>query len=83
MNEDYQKLDEDIMSLTGSPEWQDSFMKILQAEAAAALQNQLEAHDWDEVMFQRGYHKALEFVANIRAVTQVLIEQAEAGNADV
>lgn len=75
---DYQKLDEDILGLTGSKEWKGSFMKILEAEAAASLQNQLEAHDWDDVNYQRGYRKALEFVANIRDVTQTLMAQNDA-----
>jgi len=77
MNE-YQKIDEDILGLTGSAEWRDSFMKVLEAEAAASLQNQLEASDWDTVQFQRGYRQALEFVANIRNVTKTLMESVDA-----
>ena len=72
--EDYEKMAEDILSMTGSDEFKNSFMQMLEAEAAAALQNQLDADDWDKVQFQRGYRAALEFVANIREITKVMLE---------
>lgn len=75
---DHQKLNEDILSLTGSAEWKGSFMTLLEAEAAATLQNQLEAQSWDIVNYCRGYRAALEFVANAREVTKMLMEQADA-----
>lgn len=81
MNENHQKLDEDILGLTGSEEWQ-TFLIVLEAEGNAAVSNQLEAETWDLVNYQRGYIAALRFVANIRETTKILIEQAEA-NADV
>jgi hypothetical protein len=75
---DHQKLDEDILGLTGSPAWTESLMKLLEAEAAASLQNQLEATSWDAVVYFRGYRAALEFVANIRETTKMLMEQSDA-----
>lgn len=73
-----EELDEAILTLTGRKEWTEYFHKLLEAENAAAVQNELDAPNWDEVMYQRGYRAALGFVANIREVTKALIEQLDA-----
>lgn len=78
--DNYEKMAEDIISLTGSNEFTGSFMQMLEAEAAAALQNQLDADDWETVQFQRGYRAALEFVANIREITKVMLEAQKNAN---
>ena len=75
---DFQKLDEDILGLTGTPEWA-TLLQVLEAENAAAVQNQLDAPDWGEFKFQQGYRQALLFVFNLREYTKQLAE----ANADV
>jgi len=73
----YQEIDEDILTLTGTKEWK-TLVSLLEAENAAATQNQLEAKDWDMVNYQKGYREALLFVFNVRETTKTLIEQADA-----
>jgi len=73
----YQEIDEDILTLTGTKEWK-TLVSLLEAENAAATQNQLEAMDWDMVNYQKGYREALLFVFNVRETTKTLIEQADA-----
>lgn len=73
-----EELDEAILTLTGTKEWQDYFVRLLEAENAAALQNELDAPDWGEVKYQRGYRAALNFVYNIREMTKQLIENTDA-----
>ena len=73
MSNPYQKLDEDVLSITGSPEWE-SVIQLLEAEANAALQNQIDAKDWGEFKEQRGYRAGLSFVARLREITKTLIE---------
>jgi len=77
---DFQKLDEDILALTGKPEWA-TLLSVLEAENNAALQNQLDAPDWGEVKKWEGYRSALQFVYNLREYTKTLVEQA--ADADV
>jgi len=73
MSNPYQKLDEDVLSITGRPEWE-SVLQLLEAEANAALQNQLEAKNWGEFKEQGGYRAGLSFVARLREITKTLIE---------
>ena len=73
----YQEIDEDILTLTGTKEWK-TLVSLLEAENAAATQNQLEAMDCDMVNYQKGYREALLFVFNVRETTKTLIEQADA-----
>lgn len=74
--DEYQKLDEDILTITGMPEWK-SIMTLLEAEGSAALQNELDAPDWGSVKYQRGYRAGLGFITRLRELTKVLIAQAE------
>jgi len=78
MSNEYQKLDEDILALTGKPEWA-TLLRVLDAEHSAAMQNQLDASDWGEFKKHQGYREALFFVFNLREYTKQLAEN----NADV
>lgn len=78
----YQELDEAILTITTGDNWQ-KFLTILNAEAGAAMQTEMEAETMEDIKYQRGYRAALLFVANIREVTKTLIQQAEHQNADV
>lgn len=69
----YQKLDEDILTITGLPEWK-SVLTLLEAEANATLQNQIDARDWGEFKEQKGYRAGLSFITRLREVTKILIE---------
>lgn len=72
----YQDYDEAVLTLTGTPEWK-TLMELLNAENAAATQNQLEASKWEDVRFYQGYRAALEYVYSIREVTKILVEQQD------
>ena len=72
----YQQLDEDILAITGMPEWK-SVMTLLEAEHAAATQNQLDAATWETTAYQKGYRAGLSFIANLREYTKALIQQDE------
>ena len=75
--ETFEELDEAILSLTGTPEWQ-ALIQVLEAENSVALQNQLDAPDWSEFKFQQGYRQALFFVFNLREHTKQLVESKDA-----
>lgn len=77
--ENFQELDEAILTLTGSPEWK-AFVHVLGAENYNATQNQLDASDWGEFKFQQGYRQGLFFAFNLREYTKRLVEN---DNADV
>jgi hypothetical protein len=74
---DYQKLDEAVLAITGGPNW-DEFLTIMDAEANAAIENEMQAETMEEIKYWRGYRQGLVFVANMRQVTKTLIEQSNA-----
>ena len=75
--ETYEKLDEAVLSLTGTPEWE-ALIQVIGTENAAAMRNQLDAPDWGEFKFQQGYREALFFVFNLREHTKQLVESKDA-----
>lgn len=67
----HDELDEHILGLTSGEDWE-AFLVLLNAEANAALQNELDAENMEDIKFIRGYRAGLAFVANVREQTKLL-----------
>lgn len=67
------KINEEILSLTGRPEWQ-TFLQLLSDEYNTALKFEHEADNWGDVKFYRGYGEALAWIARLREMAKTLEE---------
>jgi len=70
----YEELDELVLGLTSGEGW-DAFKQVLDAEAAASLQNELDHETIEDIKWQRGYRAGLAFAYNMRDYTKMLKEQ--------
>ena len=73
----YEELDELILGLTSGEGWE-AYKTVLDAEASASLQNELQAPELTDIFWQRGYRAGLAFAYNMRDYTKLLKEQGDA-----
>jgi len=73
---------EEMITLTGYPEW-DTLKAELTRQIYQAQGNLLEnAKDWDDVVFGKGWCAAFAYIINLRDNT-VLLQDTEKTNADL
>lgn len=77
MDKELQVYLNDMLSLTGTPEWE-TLMLELKKEIYQAQANLLQnAQTWDAVVFQKGWCSALAYIINTRETTKATLDQAE------
>jgi hypothetical protein len=72
-----EELDEAILGLMGSPNW-DLIAKFLVDEAITARDQCADATTWDEVNKLAGFAEGIAYVVNLRDITERALEERNA-----